>query len=172
MKKLIKKRLTILILLTITSTIFMSLIGCGGFNEDNAKKESRIVLDEFFKVSDTSTVIGKWNEMDKIRVFVDKNCKKYFTDEFINDTTNELSRTGVGNTPQLFYLNNKFDYKDKVEKIKFYNNYKIYSLTVDKENETVTYKLESNETGIAPTTEISVQMKKQNGVWKINKVIE
>lgn len=166
MQHLIKKRIFKLILLAMISTIFVSLVGCGSFNEDNAKKESRIVLDKFLKVSDNKTVIANDTEMKKIREFIDNKCKKYFTADFINDTNNELSIKSFGITPKVFYLSNI------LEKVRFYNNYKISSPTVDKENETITYILESNEVGIAPTMNVSIQMKKENGKWKINKTLE
>lgn len=166
MQHLIKKRVITLILLAMTITIFISLVGCGSFNEDNAKKESRIVLYKFLKVYDNKTVIANDTEMKKIRGFIDNNCKEYFTNDFINDTNNELATKSFGISPKVFYLSNI------LEKVRFYNNYKIYSPTVDKENETITYTLESNEIGVAPTMSVSIQMKKENGKWKINKTLE
>jgi len=164
MEKSIKKRFTTLILLTITTTVFMSLVGCGGFNEDNAKKESRIVLDKFLKVSVNKTFIANDTKMDKIRDFTNNIGKVYFTNDFINDTKNTLAPNSYGITPQVFYLSNSLG------KVQFYNNYKIDSPTVDKENETVTYELESNEIGVAPTTDVLIEMKKDNGNWKLNKI--
>ena len=172
MKNSIKRRVSILTLLVMTGVIFISLVGCGGFNEENAKKESRIELDNLLKVSENEKFIANSNDMDKIRAFVDENCNKYFTDDFKNKTKNDLSKSGLGNRADVFYLNNKLDFKDKVEKIKFYNHYDIKSPTVDKENETITYELQSSEVGIAPNMYVYVQMKKENGKWKINKTLQ
>jgi len=166
MKKSIKKRFTTLILLSITTTILTFLVGCGGFNEDNAKKESRIVLDNVLKVSANKTFIANATEMDKIRNFTNNIGKKYFTKDFINDTKNTLLPSSYGITPQIFYLSNRLG------KVQFYNNYKIGSPTVDKASETVTYELKSIEVGVAPTMSVSVQMKKEDGHWKINKAAE
>lgn len=102
MKKSIKKRFNTLILLAITSTIFLSLVGCGGFNEDNAKKESRIVLDKFLKVSVNKTFIANDTEMGKIRNYTNNIGKIYFTNDFINDTKNTLAPNSYGITPQDF----------------------------------------------------------------------
>ena len=166
MKNLIKKRVTALILVVITSTVLIALVGCGGFNENNAKKESRVVLDKFLKVSANKTFIANATEMDKIRAFIDNNCKVYFTNNFINDNKTVLSTNSYGITPQVFYLSNRLD------KVQFYNNYKINSPTIDKENETVTYELESNEIGVAPTMNVLIQMKSENGDWKLNKIVQ
>lgn len=167
MKKLIKKRVITLTLLAITSTIFMSLLGRGVFNEDNAKQESRIVLDKFLKVSDTKTVITSYDQTtqdtQKVTAFVDNKCKKYFTKDFIDDT--DIYAT----SSNIFYLSNKYNYYKKVDEIRFYNNYRISIPTVDKENEIVTYELKSNEIAVAPEVDVLIQMKKENGNWKINK---
>ena len=166
MQRLIKKRTITLILLVMTSIIFISLVGCSSFNGDNAKKESRIELDKFLKVSDNKTFVANDTEMEKIRVFIDNKCKEYFTNDFTNDTNNELSSKGFGETDTTFYL------VSKLGKVNFYNNYKINSPTVDKENETITYKLETDEIIYVPTTYVYIQMKKENGKWKINKTLQ
>jgi len=166
MQKAIKKRFTTLILLVITTTIFMSLVGCGRFNEDNAKKESKIVLEKLLKVTSNKTLIANATEMVKIRDFTNKLGEYYFTKDFINDTKNALLPNSYGITPQVFYLSNRLG------KVQFYNNYKIDSPTVDKENETVTYELESNEIGVAPTMNVLIQMKSENGNWKLNKIVK
>ena len=175
MKKLIKKSLILLVMISI---IFVSFVGCGGFNEENAKKESRIELDKFLKVADAKTVITSWDripkskDIQKVRAFVENKCKVYFTKDFINDTDNELSKTVYATSPQVFYLNTIYDFNDKVDKIRFYNNYKISSPTIDKENETITYKLTSNDRVNTPVIDMLIQMKKENGNWKLNKIVQ
>ena len=176
MQHLTKKRVIALIVLVMIVIIVTTLVKCnkstptvsqkGKFNEQNAKQESRVALEKFLKVSENGTLIANQNEMDKIREFVNNKCKGYFTDDFINDTTNTLSNKSFGITSQVFYLSNV------LEKVKFYNHYKIYSPTVDKENKTITYKLETNDIGIAPTMNVNVEMKNQNGKWKINKATD
>lgn len=165
MKNLIKKRVTALILVVITSTVLIALVGCGGFNEDNAKKESRVVLEKLFKVTPNKTFIANATEMVTIRDFTNKLGEYYFTKNFIKDTKNVLSPSSYGITPQVFYLSNRLG------KVQFYNNYKINSPTIDKENETVTYELESNEIGVAPTMNVLIEMKNENGNWKLNKIV-
>ena len=161
MRNLIKKRFTTLILLAITTIIFMSLVGCGGFDEDNAKKESKIQLDSFLKVAKNGEFICDGSEILKVRDFVDKNCNKYFTTNFIKITKSKLS------TPS--YANNVFYLSNALRKVCFFNNYKISSPTVDKENETVTYELKTSDVGFAQVLSIGITMKKEDGKWKIDK---
>jgi len=182
MQHSIKKRAITLILLAMASTMVIFCGGCNNstptqatnnktgiqndnFNEENAKQESRSELEKFLALSANKTVIANDNEMEKIRAFVDNKCKGYFTNDFINDTTNTLSTKGFGNTYTIFYL------VSKSGKVSFYNNYKIYSPTVDKVNETITYELKSAEIGFVPTTYVNIQMKMENGKWKINKTL-
>ena len=182
MRKLIRKRALPLILLTIASVIVIFCAGCNNstptqatnnktgiqkdtFNEENAKKQSRLELDKFLALSENKAFIANDNEKEKIKAFVDSKCKEYFTNDFINDTTITLSTTGFANTYSTFYL------VSKAGKVSFYNNYKIYSPTVDKENETITYALEAGEMGFVPTTYVNIQMKMENGKWKINKTL-
>lgn len=161
MKKSVKKRTITFILLAITSTIFIAFVGCGGFNEDNAKKESKVELDSFFKVAENGKFISEGSEIVKVREFVDKNCNKYFTTDFIKETKNSLST--------ISYANNVFYLAGESRKVSFFNDYKISSTIVDKANETVSYELETSDVGVAPVLTISIQMKKENGKWKINK---
>src|SRR5665648_186547 len=182
MRKLIEKRAMPLILLTIASVIVIFCAGCNNstptqatnnktgiqkdtFNEENAKKQSRLELEKFLALSENKAFIANDNEKEKIKAFVDSKCKEYFTNDFINDTTITLSTTGFANTYSTFYL------VSKAGKVSFYNNYKIYSPTVDKENETITYALEAGEMGFVPTTYVNIQMKMENGKWKINKTL-
>ena len=177
----LKKRPITLIILALTSTIL-----CGGcnnatptqapnskvgiqkdnFNEENAKQQSRVELEKFLKISENKTFIANNSEKQKIEAFVDSKCKEYFTNDFINDTANELSTKGFGNTYTIFYLAS-----EAAGKISWYNNYKIYSPTIDKANETITYQLKTDEWGFVPTTYVNVQMKNENGKWKINKTL-
>src|SRR5665648_262286 len=149
MRKLIKKRAMPLILLTIASVIVIFCAGCNNSTPTQA--------------TNNKTGIANENEVEKIRAFVDSKCKEYFTNDFINDTTNTLSTKGFGNTYITFYLNSK------AGKVSFYNTYKIYSPTV--ENETITYELEPDKILLAPTTYVYIQMKMENGKWKINKTL-
>lgn len=183
MGNLIKKRAMTLILLAMASTIVMFCGGCNtsaptqatdnktgiqkdNFNEENAKEQSRSELDKFLALSANKTFIANDDEKEKIRAFVDNKCKEYFTNDFINDTANELSTKGFGNTYTIFYLAS-----EAAGKISWYNNYKIYSPTIDKANETITYQLKTDEWGFVPTTYVNVQMKMENGKWKINKTL-
>ena len=180
MRNLTKKRAMTLILLAMASTIVIFCGGCNNstptqattnktgiqkdhFNEENAKKQSRSELDEFLALSANKTVIANENEVEKIRAFVNDKCKGYFTKDFINDTTNTLSTKSFGDNYTTFYLANKSG------KVSFFNNYKIYSPIV--ENEIITYKLETDEWGFAPTINVNIQMKNENGKWKINKTL-
>lgn len=180
MRYIIKKRAMTLILLAMASTIVILCSGCNNstptqatnnktdsqkdtFNEEDAKKQSRSELDEFLALSKNETFIANDNEVEKIRGFVDNRCKEYFTSDFVNDTTNTLSSKSFGDSYMTFYLNSK------AGKVSFYNNYKIYSPTV--ENEIITYELKSAEVGFVPTTYVNVQMKMENGKWKINKTL-
>jgi len=182
LRNLIKKRTMFLILLAMASILVIFCGGCNNstptqatdnktgiqkesFNEENAKQQSRSELEKFLALYSNKTVIANDNEMEKIKEFVDNKCKEYFTNDFINDTTNALSTKSFGNTYSVFYL------VGKAGKVSFYNNYKIYSPTVDKENETITYKLEAGEVGFVPTTYVNIQMKTENGKWKINKAL-
>jgi len=180
MRKLIRKRAMPLILLTIASVIVIFCAGCNNstptqatnnktgiqkdtFNEENAKKQSRLELDKFLALSENKAFIANDNEKEKIKAFVDSKCKEYFTNDFINDTTITLSTTGFANTYNTFYL------ASVAGKVHFYNVYKIYSPTV--ENEIITYKLEADDIIYAPTTYVYIQMKMENGKWKINKTL-
>jgi len=158
-----KKLVTTLILLVITSTMLIALVGCGGFNEVNAKQESKVALDNFLKVDVNGKVIAKDNQMDKIRAFVNTKCAKYFTKEFTSDTKNMLTTTALYNNDVTFYI------LSVDPEVTFYNNYKIDSPVVDIKNETVTYKIETKDPINMPTTYANIQMKKENGTWKINK---
>ena len=178
MRYLTKKRVIVLGLLVLMVVIITTLVRCnnstptptvakkGNFNEEIAVQESKFVLEQFLKVSADKTFIANENEMDKIRGFVNNKCKQYFTEDFINDTTNILAANSFGDTYKIFYLTNK------LEKVSFYNNYKIYSPTVDKENETITYNLKTDEIVYVPTFSVHIEMKMENGKWKINKATE
>jgi len=174
MKYLTKKRVKALVVIMIGISIFLiwnnsttpTLLQKVTFNEENAKQESRIVLDNFLKVSDNKTFIANSDETQKIKEFISSKCNVYFTNNFINDTSNVLSSQGLGSTPIIFYLSSKF------EKISFYNNYEIYSPIVDKQNETITYNLRAKDIVYVPTLSVNIQMKKENGKWKINKATE
>jgi len=176
MRYITRKRAIALVLVIIMVAIITTLVKCnnstptvakkGNFDEETAKQESKFVLEQFLRVSENGTFIANSNDMEKIRGFINNKCKGYFTDDFINDTTNTLSNKSFGITSQVFYLSNV------LEKVKFYNHYKIYSPTVDKENETITYKLDTNEIGIAPTMNVNIEMIMENGKWKINKATE
>ena len=158
----------VIIALAFISIIIIALIvrNNSTFNQEKVKKESRSELENFLKISDNKIFIANNNEIKEITKFIDNKCKKYFTADFINDTKNVLSTKSFGNTFEIFYLCSKSG------KVSFYNNYNIYSPTVDKENETVTYKLEANDIVYIPTTYVYIQMKSENGSWKINKTLQ
>ena len=176
MKYFTYRRMVAVIVLVMIVAVIITLVRCnnssptvaqkGNFNEENAKQESRVALEQFLKVSENGTFIANQNEMDKIRGFVNSKCKNYFTDNFITDTTDALSANSFGDTYKIFYLTSD------LEKINFYNNYKIASSTVNKEDETITYGLKTSGIGIAPTMNVNIEMKNQNGKWKINKASE
>lgn len=183
MPDLIKKRAITLILLAITSTIVFLCGGCNNaaptqatnskvgiqkdnFNEESAKQQSRAELEKFLKISENKTFIANDSEKQKIEAFVNSKCKGYFTKDFINDTSNELSTKGFGNNYTIFYLAS-----DIAGKVSWYNKYQIYSPTVDKANEIITYELKTNEIGFVPTTYVYIQMKNENGKWKLNKTL-
>src|SRR5665648_1290367 len=133
MQHSIKKRAINLLLLAMASTIVIFCAGCNNstptqatnnkpgiqndnFNEENAKQESRSELEKFLALSANKTVIANDNEMEKIRAFVDNKCKAYFTNDFINDTTNALSTKGFGNTYTcLLYTSDAADEEDSVD---------------------------------------------------------
>lgn len=169
-----------LILLAMASAIVIFCAGCNNstptqatnnktgiqkdnFNEENAKKQSRLELEKFLALSENKTFIANDDEKENIKAFVNNKCKEYFTNDFVNDTTITLSTIGFANTYSTFYL------ASEAKKVHFYNNYKIYSPTV--ENEIITYKLEANDIIYAPTTYVNIQMKMENGKWKINKTL-
>ena len=97
---------------------------------------------------------------------MNNKCKKYFTDDFITDTTDTLSTKSFGDTYKIFYLTSN------LEKVNFYNNYKIDSSTVNKEDETITYELKTSDIGLAPTMNVNIEMKNENGKWKINNTMQ
>ncbi len=174
MKYLTKKRMVTLVVIIIGIFVFLmwnnsttpTLLQKVTFNEENAKQESRIALDNFLKVTDNKTFIANADEKQKIKEFISSKCNVDFTNDFINNTSDVLSTQGPGTTPIIFYLSSKFD------KISFYNNYEIFSPLVDKQNETITYNLRAKDVVYVPTLSVNIEMKKENGKWKINKATE
>jgi len=174
MKYLTKKRVVAVVVIIIGIFVFLmwnnsttpTLLQKVTFNEEKAKQESRVALDNFLKISNNKTFIANADEKQKIKEFISSKCNGYFTNDFINDTSNELSTKGFGISYTIFYLS------DTLKKVDFYNNYQIFSPTVDKENETITYSLETADIGLAPTMNVYIQMKMENGKWKINKAFQ
>lgn len=142
-------------------TLVLSFVGCG-FNEDKAKADSNQALQSFFNSHKNNEALVSDKDMKKVKDYVSKNFKDYFTSDFMTDTCNQIE-TGFSTNPLMFYITDNFP-KNKVV---FKNNYLIGSSTVDKDNKTVTYKITDK---LDSNLFYQVQMKQEDDKWKINKV--
>lgn len=165
-----KKLLIISILAAISiSTVFT---GCGSnastnttnikqnvFNEATAATDSKKALEGFLNSHKNGEVLVNSKDKNEIKAYVDKNFSKYFTSGFLNDTDNDLQTGFSYEKINLFYMD------QGVNSINFKSDYLLYSPTIDKENKTVIYEIKDNA-GMS----YHVQMKQENGKWKINKI--
>lgn len=167
-----KKKLLIISILTAISisTVFT---GCGSntatnttninqnaFNEATAKTDSKKALESFLNSHKDNDVLVNSTDKEQIKSYVNKNFRQYFTSDFLNDTNTQIE-SGSINDNNTFYL---YHYPNSIN---FKSDYYVYSPTIDNQNKTVTYEIKEN----AGMT-YYVQMKIENGRWKINKVNE
>ncbi|AND86341.1 hypothetical protein GTH52_15275 (plasmid) [Clostridium tyrobutyricum] len=147
-------------------TLIIAFTGCG-FNEDKAKTDSKQQLESFLKLYKNQQVIVKATDTgdmnkEKVKEFVNKKFKDYFTNDFINDTNNQIE-TGSLTNGKTFYI-----FEDSpIANVLFTNKYSIDSPKVNKDNKTVEYKLKGND-GFAEYA-VDVIMKQEDGKWKIDK---
>lgn len=165
-----KKLLIISILAAISiSTVFT---GCGSgastnttninqnvFNEATAKTDSKKALEDFLNSHKNGEVLVNSKEPKELKSYIDKNFSKYFTSDFLNDTDNDLQTGFSYEKINLFYMD------QGVNSINFKSDYLLYSPTIDKENKTVIYEIKDNS-GMS----YHIEMKQENGKWKINKI--
>ncbi|MFL0198046.1 hypothetical protein ACJDU8_21130 [Clostridium sp. WILCCON 0269] len=142
--------------------LILSFTGCQPkFNEDTAKTDSKLALQAFLSSHKNEEILVSDKDTQKVKEYVSKNFKDYFTSDFMTDTCNKIE-TGYSISPETFY------FEDTIAgNIIFQGNYLINSPIVDKENKTVTYKILKQEVLV-----FEIQMKQENGKWKINKASE
>lgn len=159
----IKNKLLVIMLITFLG---ITLVGCG-FNEDKAKTDSKQQLESFLKLYKNKTVIMKAAsdgniDKQKLKQYIDKNFKNYFTKDFLNDTKNQIESGDLQNG-KTFYIFSE----SPISNIIFRNNYLIDSPVVNKDNETVEYKIKGNDLFAESTVDII--MKQEDGKWKVDK---
>lgn len=130
------------------------------FNEVTAKTDSKKALESFLNSHKNNEILINSTDKNEIKAYVDKNFSQYFTSDFLNDTDNQIENGTINYQHATFYLS---QYPNSIN---FACDFLIDSPTVDKENKTVTYPL----TEKVGAQYLIVQMKMENGVWKINKV--
>lgn len=133
------------------------------FNEATAKTDSKKALQDFLNSHKNNEVLINYTDLNsttlkELQNYVNQNFSKYFTSDFLNDTDNDIS-TGV-----LSGKNNTFYIARYPTTINFKNDYLIYSPTVNQNDKTVTYEIKES------VMTYLIEMKQDNGVWKINKV--
>lgn len=145
--------------------LVLSFVGCG-FNEDKAKTDSKQALQAFLSSHNNKQVLvkgtGQGINKEKVKNYINKNFKNYFTSDFLNDTDNEIE-TGNLEDGKTFYIFENAPISD----ISFRNKYLINSPKVKKDDKTVEYKLQGND-GFAEYS-VDIIMKQENGRWKIDK---
>lgn len=159
----IKNKVICFGLMVILSVTFA---GCG-FNENKAKADSEQQIESFLKLYNNKQVIVNSTDKTKVKNFVNNKFKDYFTKDFINDTDNSIDssqNTVLYQDNNTFYLEASNDEKNT----QFYGNYKISSPTVNKDKQTVTYEIKTDDNA-STKTYLTVTMKQENGKWKINR---
>lgn len=166
-----KKLLIISILAAISiSTVFT---GCGSntstntvkvnqnvFNKATAGVDSKKALESFLNSHKNDEMLVNSTDGSEIKAYVNKNFSQYFTSNFINDTGNQIDTGTIIHQHATFYLT------QETNSTNFCNDFYIDSPTINKENKTVIYPLTEKS---APVY-VLVQMKQENGKWKIDKV--
>lgn len=159
----IKNKLLVIMLITFLG---ITLVGCG-FNEDKAKTDSKQQLESFLRLYKNKQILVNSTDKSKVKKFVDNKFKNYFTTNFINDTNNAIDNNSKYensfNYKETFYLISN-DNKTNTE---FFNDFKINSPTINKQNETVKYLIEGND--FSTKGYVNVTMREENGKWKIDK---
>lgn len=141
--------------------LILSFTGCQPkFNEDTAKTDSKQALQAFLSSHKNEEILVSDKDTQKVKEYVSKNFKDYFTSDFMTDTCNKIE-AGYSIDPKTFYIYDDFPNSNII----FQNNYLIGSSVVDKNNQTVVYKIQRND-GVV----YNLQMKQENKKWKINKV--
>lgn len=146
--------------------LILSFTGCG-FNEDKAKTDSKQQLKNFLSLYKNKQTIVNSVDKAKVKSFITQNFQDYFTDDFSNDTRNAIDNpesTILYQSDNTFYLESSDDEKST----QFYNNYQINSPTINKENQTLTYKLTALKDG-STKLYVNVTMKKEDNKWKIER---
>lgn len=150
----------VLMIFTSMVLLIFFITGCGGFNETTAKTDSKQALQQFFKTHKNDEVlVSNDQNREKVKEYVKTNFKDYFTKDFLTTTTNYIEN-GLSINSAIFYLNDAIS-----DKVTFKNNFTINEPEVNKDNKTVTYKINSENLLF-----YKVQMKQEDGKWKINKV--
>lgn len=149
-------------------TMTFILTGCG-FNQDQAKKDSRAQLDKFLSSYKNGEKIGKANNSDQLNSLIDKKFKKYFTTDYLEKTHNINDEKDADMLEtELFYLTSST--KLGTDEVYFFNDFFIEYSGVNKEKQTVTYKLTPKKPTPAVITPFHVVFKQENGKWKIDNV--
>lgn len=166
--KLLKK----ILLITLIVASCITTIGCNKeikivneFDEEKAKSESKEQLEKLLSLHEDSEVICKPTEVDKIKEIVDSEVREYITDDYYNDLQNKFkSSSYCTNSNDAFFI------AYSSNKIYWCGSYNIYTPKVDKENETVIYKMDGRTMVSSIHLSVYLEMKKVDGIWKINKL--
>lgn len=159
------------------SILLVVMASCSGnFDKEKALKESEVQLNEFFQIYGQDEEVFSFNEKnlnDKTSDFINGKPSKYFTKSFLQDVKNAAKNSEFGNPfkdKNLFFLVQKTSGTIKESQYSaIFNQYVIKDRSnaeVDEEKETVTFPCQSKD----KMHLLAIEMKKENGEWKINKV--
>lgn len=130
------------------------------FNENTAKTYSKKSLESFLNSHKNNEILVNSTDKNEIKAYVDKNFSQYFTSDFLNDTDNTIINEDIGT-----HQNNSFYLSQYPNSTNFTNDFYINSPAINKENKTVTYEIKEKSLPFY----VMIQMKQENGKWKINK---
>ena len=134
------------------------------FNEEEAKTKSKAQLEEMLALHEDGENICKATEIEKIKDIVDSELKDYMTDDYYNDLQNQLKSKTFNNSDNAFFVSYVGN-----NTVRWNKTYNIYTPKVDKENETLIYKIEGT-TISSRHSSVYLEMKKVDGAWKVNRL--
>lgn len=167
------KKLSIIVL----SLFLITLTSCSsGFDKDKALKESESELNKFFQAYEQDKEVFSFTEdnlNEKTAEFIKGKPSGFFTKAFLNETKNAAENSTFGNPfkdKHLFFLVQKTSGSIRDSKYSaIFNQYEIKDRSnaeVDEGKETVTFPCQSKD----KMHLLAIEMKKENGTWKINNV--
>lgn len=173
MNKFIKPIITSILMSLTIITSSVVIIGCGNnqsskesvvkFNEEQAKIESKAQIEKLLNLHEDDEVICTYADVDKLKNLINNELRDYITDDYYDNLQNKLKSKSISNDDMLFFIS----YTGK-KNIYWTGKYSINMPKVDKDNEILTYQI--NSTAASSHSAIYFDMKKDDGTWKIDKI--